>query len=418
MRVPGPSVLPWLIAIAIGLAITLCWLATANAAAGPKHDRVVCVAHPVEAKALSAGCIVDVFGRKICPLGSVQVGSSVLVARDGNRYWGLTNKHVVTFDSQAARPASLSIDLRPFGGNAKTRAALGAVSTKYDLAVFTFESNLDLPVAVFARGEPPDGSEVTLQTYTGGETFFERSSRYRHDVDLGNTDGSAVRSDLQDTAYLDANVRPGDSGGAVLYNGELVGLVYALDVKYPFGLCTDYASTREFMREIGWVPTPAQGVPPAPHGGTVPPAGSGVVNTQAGTNVPPPVPSGVEAPPAGSGGYVQAVVGFGVHWLITTGLAALGLGTGIGGWIGWLVERRVKRRILKRLGFDPNLDIDDVSPYGYQPPPAHAFPAATPPHGVPPAGGGATASRSPYEGGPPYQPPQVHPHEVGGRPRV
>ena len=143
------------------------------------------------------------------------LGSGVIIKRDGNIYYAVTNNHVA---GEADEISLRLYDGRTFEGT------LTGNDPRTDLALVEFESKEDLPVMsmgdsdsltvgdiVFAVGNPL-GFESTVTQ--GIISALKRKAQAGSDI-----------ADFTDYIQTDAAINPGNSGGALVnLRGELIGL--------------------------------------------------------------------------------------------------------------------------------------------------------------------------------------------------
>ncbi len=152
--------------------------------------------------------------------GSVQsVGSGIIYKHTGSTYYVVTNNHVVEGG------ASYEIQLED---GTKIPALLKGTDELVDLAVLTFSSDADLPVAVFGDSEAVTKGTVVLAVgHPSGYDFFDSVTmgivsgidRY-FDIDNDN-----VRDMFVSYLQHDASINAGNSGGALFnLNGEVIGI--------------------------------------------------------------------------------------------------------------------------------------------------------------------------------------------------
>ncbi len=143
------------------------------------------------------------------------LGSGVIIRRDGNTYYAVTNNHVA---GQADEISIRLYDGRTFegkltGNDPRTDLALVEFDTKEDLPVLEMGDSNSLTVGdiVFAVGNPL-GFESTVTQ--GIISALKRKAEA----------GSQI-ADFTDYIQTDAAINPGNSGGALVnLKGELIGI--------------------------------------------------------------------------------------------------------------------------------------------------------------------------------------------------
>ncbi len=147
-------------------------------------------------------------------------GSGVVYKKEGNTYYLLTNQHVVDGYSEDDFELTFFMDTEQV--IEKGTVSLHGTSVTHDLAVMTFESSMDIPVAEFA-------DSLLLKP---GQTVYALGSP----LDLPNTLTmgiiSATNRAMSDeygmnttTIQHTASINAGNSGGALVNEaGEVVGI--------------------------------------------------------------------------------------------------------------------------------------------------------------------------------------------------
>jgi serine protease Do len=143
------------------------------------------------------------------------LGSGVIVRKDGNRVYVLTNNHV------AAEAAEISISLydeREFKGK-----LIGA-DPRRDLAVVTFETREQVPVAKLGDSDSLKVGDLVLAV--GNPFGFESTVTMGIISALGRRANTAATvATLTDYIQTDAAINPGNSGGALVnLRGEVIGI--------------------------------------------------------------------------------------------------------------------------------------------------------------------------------------------------
>jgi serine protease Do len=143
------------------------------------------------------------------------LGSGVLVQRDGNKVYVLTNNHVV---GSADKINVRLHDEREFSGK------LVAADPRRDLAVVVFETREQLPLASLGDSDQLAVGDLVLAV--GNPFGFESTVTMGIISALGRrADTGASVATLTDYIQTDAAINPGNSGGALVnLRGEVVGI--------------------------------------------------------------------------------------------------------------------------------------------------------------------------------------------------
>jgi serine protease Do len=143
------------------------------------------------------------------------LGSGVLVQRDGNKVYVLTNNHVV---GSADKINVRLHDEREFSGK------LVAADPRRDLAVVVFETREQLPLASLGDSDQLAVGDLVLAV--GNPFGFESTVTMGIISALGRrADMGASVATLTDYIQTDAAINPGNSGGALVnLRGEVVGI--------------------------------------------------------------------------------------------------------------------------------------------------------------------------------------------------
>ena len=177
-------------------------------------------------------------------------GSGVVVGPAKSGGWlVLTNAHVVREAGKESGPEAWA------AGGWRPGRVLG-VDEAADLALIAVKSPEPLRVAKIATSPPPDGVSVKTRAFAGGTKYTARAAELRYALPLkdGRT-GRTAHTYFVDTAFV-----PGESGGAVVLDGRLVGLIYATDMSGEtpdsaddrgWGLCVDHPSIVAFLARFG-----------------------------------------------------------------------------------------------------------------------------------------------------------------------
>ncbi len=143
------------------------------------------------------------------------LGSGVLVQREGNKLYVLTNNHVV---GKADKINVRLHDEREFAGR------LVAADPRRDLAVVVFETREQVPLASLGDSDALQVGDLVLAV--GNPFGFESTVTMGIISALGRRAelGASVAS-LTDYIQTDAAINPGNSGGALVnLRGEVVGI--------------------------------------------------------------------------------------------------------------------------------------------------------------------------------------------------
>ena len=140
------------------------------------------------------------------------VGSGVLVRRDGDRYYVLTNNHVV---AEAERITVTLSDERSFA------AEVVGTDERIDLAVISFEASADLPLADLGDSDSLHAGDLVLAV---GSPFGLEATVTSGIVSAVGRSGGAVNN-ISAFIQTDANINPGNSGGALVdIFGQVIGI--------------------------------------------------------------------------------------------------------------------------------------------------------------------------------------------------
>ena len=140
------------------------------------------------------------------------LGSGVVVRRDGDTYYVLTNDHVVG----NADEITITLDsMEQFEGRVVGK------DTRKDLAMVAFESDRDIPVAVLGDSDDLQVGDWVLAI---GSPFGFQSTVTAGIVSAVNRRGGPA-GNISDFIQTDAAINRGNSGGALVdLNGEVVGI--------------------------------------------------------------------------------------------------------------------------------------------------------------------------------------------------
>jgi serine protease Do len=143
------------------------------------------------------------------------LGSGVLVERQGNKVYVLTNNHVV---GSADKINVRLHDEREFSGK------LVAADPRRDLAVVVFETREQLPLASLGNSDDLHVGDLVLAV--GNPFGFESTVTMGIVSALGRrAEVGASVANLTDYIQTDAAINPGNSGGALVnLRGEVIGI--------------------------------------------------------------------------------------------------------------------------------------------------------------------------------------------------
>ena len=140
------------------------------------------------------------------------LGSGVIVRRDGDRFYVLTNDHVVG----NADEITITLD----NGDEYSADLVGQDARK-DLAMVSFESDQDIPVAVLGNSDDLMVGDWVLAI---GSPFGFQSTVTAGIVSAVERRGGPA-GNISDFIQTDAAINRGNSGGALVnLNGEVVGI--------------------------------------------------------------------------------------------------------------------------------------------------------------------------------------------------
>jgi serine protease Do len=140
------------------------------------------------------------------------LGSGIIVRRSGNRYYVITNNHVVG----TAKEITVTLnDERKFTGT------LVGTDVRIDVALVYFESKDELPVADLGNSDDVQVGDIVLAV---GNPWGYESSLTMGIVSALGRRGPQV-SNYTDYIQTDASINQGNSGGALVNTrGEVIGI--------------------------------------------------------------------------------------------------------------------------------------------------------------------------------------------------
>ena len=143
------------------------------------------------------------------------LGSGIIVKRTGSTYYVLTNNHVV------GSAATITVKLQD--QTLFNKVKLVGKDTRRDLAVISFSSGADLPVADL--GDSSDLQVGDLVLAVGNPFGFENTVTMGIISALGRSSPSSDVATNTDYIQTDASINQGNSGGALVnIKGEVVGI--------------------------------------------------------------------------------------------------------------------------------------------------------------------------------------------------
>lgn len=169
-----------------------------------------------------------------------QRGSGVLVGKsDGNSWYVLTNAHVVDAGPKIKRAEP---NILALGKWRKGRVI--ARDDESDLALIQIEASQVLPTLEMSEDGPPSGAAVESHGLIGGQNYCVRKAELRHALPLPG----GAQAWASHRYYVNTTFRSGESGGAVTFNNQLVGLIHGNDPAAGWGLVVDHASIDAFLK--------------------------------------------------------------------------------------------------------------------------------------------------------------------------
>lgn len=273
------------------------------------------------------------------------VSSSVCVGNMGDRWYFVTAGHTFWSDRPGVlqtkvRSAHVAIDRQWVEA---TVEGFDSPTSGSDLGLLSVQSPSPLRALPIAAVVPQVGAQVVIGGFPSGSPYAEVRGRV---VSATPRDGKS------DFAVSTAVVR-GVSGGPVLVEGKIAGIVSASDFGSGTWAVGPEKIRARLVKHLGRIPDCGRPAPVAPqeHGPAVSSAAS-TVNTPS-----PPAPARVEPPSASpraddesSAAGASSLIG----WLrlFSVLVPALGLGGPIGigiGAAGWLVARKLRPRVATRV---------------------------------------------------------------------
>lgn len=141
-------------------------------------------------------------------------GSGFVVAKEGKKYYAVTNNHV------AGNAETIEVVL---SDGSTFKAELVGKDERTDLAVITFESDKEIPVAVLGDS---DGLKVGDFVFAVGNPLgYDFSVTSGIVSALGRSAAGTEIADYTDYIQTDASINQGNSGGPLVnLNGEIIGI--------------------------------------------------------------------------------------------------------------------------------------------------------------------------------------------------
>lgn len=168
-----------------------------------------------------------------------QRGSGVLVGKaDSDSWYVLTNAHVVDAGPQVKRAEANVLTL---GHWRKGRVV--ARDDESDLALIEIRTSEKLPTISLSEQRPADGATVESHGLIGGQTYCLRKAKLKHALPLPG----GVQAWAPHRYYVHTTFRAGESGGAITFENQLVGLIHGNDPAAGWGLIVDHASIEQFL---------------------------------------------------------------------------------------------------------------------------------------------------------------------------
>ena len=168
-----------------------------------------------------------------------QRGSGVVIAKSGADGWlVLTNAHVVEHGDGAGRT-----EPNVYAGGRWRAGKVLASDAEADLALVRIAFPTRLRTTPVAALPPDDGTVVQTHGFSSGKKYTLRKSKVRHSLPLPEG-GRAVAPQRY---FLKTKFTPGESGGAVVQDGRLVGLIHGNDLTAGWGLTVDQPSIATFV---------------------------------------------------------------------------------------------------------------------------------------------------------------------------
>lgn len=168
-----------------------------------------------------------------------QRGSGVIVGTESPGVWFvLTNAHVVQVGQEVARS-----EPRVLVDGTWRRGRVIAADDESDLALIRFRSSAALSTVEISDAEPPDVATVETHGLSSGANYCLRTTELHYALPLP----SGAKAWALHRYYVKTTFRPGESGGAVTFDDQLIGLIHGNDPAAGWGLIVDHASIVQFL---------------------------------------------------------------------------------------------------------------------------------------------------------------------------
>lgn len=168
-----------------------------------------------------------------------QRGSGVVVGQASQRDWFvLTNAHVVQADEGVGRTVP-----NIFAGGDWRSGKIVSINSETDLALIRIRFSKPLKSVTISASAPPDGAEVKTNGFASGRKFCYRTSTLRLALPL--RDGAQAWAPHR--YFVRTMFNPGESGGAVTLENQLVALIHGNDLAAGWGLVVDHRSITAFL---------------------------------------------------------------------------------------------------------------------------------------------------------------------------
>ena len=180
---------------------------------------------------------------------SISSGSGTIIKEDANKYYVLTNNHVI-YSLNASRTSYYVYDYL----NNEYRANVEFYDPNYDMALLSFnkKSGSTLRVATLASSDlEVKDNLIAIGQPLGQRNMISFGEVVKYDyVDCTNCNESESNIDYE-CVFYDAVTTNGNSGGMLInYNYELVGVVtygFTTNNVYTYGAGSSVSKVREFL---------------------------------------------------------------------------------------------------------------------------------------------------------------------------
>lgn len=168
-----------------------------------------------------------------------QRGSGVIVGQaDVDEWLVLTNAHVVEADDGVGKTVP-----NIYAGGDWRSGRIVSIDSETDLALIRLRFARVLNTVTVSESPPKDGAEVKTNGFVGGRSFCFRTSTLRRALPLD--DGAQAWA--PNRYFVRTMFNPGESGGAVTLENQLVALIHGNDVAAGWGLVVDHESIQLFL---------------------------------------------------------------------------------------------------------------------------------------------------------------------------